>query len=74
MIPYNEQDQRDYFAERSFYLTSLVGMEPQIIDNSNYETVRGIIMNMLSGGPRNRALVEAGNILFFATTVGFGES
>lgn len=73
MIPYDIEDQRSYFMERSFYVTSTAGLEPQLITENNYETIRSLIMATFSGQMKNRLLVEAGNILFFSTALGFGD-
>ena len=72
-IPYDQHDQQDYYSERSFYITAIAGLEPQLIGPHNYETLRELIMMSFSGPTRNRLLVEAGNILFFAVAVGFGD-
>jgi hypothetical protein len=71
MIPYDHHDQSSYYEERSFYITALLGVEPQLITSANYEAIRERIFLQFDGPARNRLVTEAGNILFFATSLGY---
>ena len=71
MIPYNQEDQKQYYAERSFFITSFLGMEPQLITSDNYENIRQAIYLLHTGPTVIRLITELGNIIFFSTTVGF---
>lgn len=73
MIPYDEEDQRAYYAERSYWVTSILGMTPTLITEENYETVRQMIMGTLTGSNVRRTINQASAILAFATTFGWGD-
>ena len=66
MINYDKNDHYSYLAERSFYICSLIGVEPCFVDESNYEMIRQGIVLSLSGGNRVKALNELTSILFFS--------
>jgi hypothetical protein len=73
MIPYDQIDQSNYYSDRSFYITTMLGLEPHLITADNYESIREIIFLQFDGPMKNRLITEAGNILFFATTVGYAQ-
>ena len=66
MISYDKTDHYNYLAERSFYICSLIGIEPCFVDESNYELIRQGLVLSLSGGDRVKALNELTSILFFS--------
>jgi hypothetical protein len=51
----------------------MLGLEPHLITADNYESIREIIFLQFDGPMKNRLITEAGNILFFATTVGYAQ-
>ena len=72
MIPYNEEDQRSYYTERCYYITSLVGLEPQTITESNYQLVRDAVMVTFNDVNQRKAVIELGNLLMFSVVFGYG--
>ena len=66
MINYDKNDHYSYLAERSFYICSLIGIEPCFVDESNDEMIRQGLVLSLSGGDRVKALNELTSILFFS--------
>ena len=66
MINYDKNDHYNYLAERSFYICSLVGIEPCFVDETNYELIRQALVISLSGGDRIKVLNELRSILFFS--------
>lgn len=66
MIDYNREDHGIYLAERSFYLCSLAGIEPQFVDKTTYNSIREALYLTLSGAALRRALMELSGILYFS--------
>ena len=73
MINYDKLDQSIYYAERSYYLCSLVGIDSQIINMDNYYDIRELLFVSLSGGNLIKARNELSNILLFSNTIGYSE-
>jgi len=72
MIPYDEQDQRDYYTQRCYYITTLAGLDPQLITESNYDLVRNSIMVTFDEAEQRKAIIELGNLICFSVIFGFG--
>lgn len=72
-IVYDHKDQSDYYKERCFYLCSLAGIEPILIDATNVELLEGPLYLTLSGPDAVRVRHEISNILLFAETLGYVE-
>ena len=66
MINYDKNDHYNYLAERSFYICSLIGIEPCFVDETNYEMIRQGLVLSLSGGDNIKVLNELRSILIFS--------
>jgi hypothetical protein len=73
MIEYDRLDQSKYYAERSYYICSTVGLNPELITMDNYYDVRELLFVTFSGGELIKVRNELSNILLFSNTVGYAE-
>ena len=66
MIEYDINDHYDYLSERSLYLCTLAGLEPEFVTKDNYNSIREALYLTVSGVTLRKALIELSIVLYFS--------